>query len=136
MGLGGRVALRHPRRDDLKSTATRVAGALGTGTLVRGLFTALRPDQVKHLPDALVLLALLPFLGLVFSNAYGPLRLYGELRSFERRWDDTSGLRLSRGRKSTRRHGSSTTSKRGSIFTSCTVMPSVDAYSANPTAVA
>jgi hypothetical protein len=136
VGLGGRMGLRHPRRDDLKSTATRVAGALGTGTLVRGLFTALRPDQVKHLLDALVLLALLPFLDLVFPNAYGPLRLYGALRSLDRRWGDTSGLRLSRERKSTRRHEGSTTSKRGSLFTSCTVMPSVDAYSANPIAVA
>ena len=76
------ASLREDVRDSaarLTATSLRIAGAMATGALILGVFTALGPDRHDTLASVLLGLAALPLLGVALASIWGPGRVEAAL---------------------------------------------------------
>jgi hypothetical protein len=71
--LGARVADVEQVRGEIRATLTRIGAALTTAVAVTGVFAALSGGLRRVQPSFLPLLALVPFVALIFASLYGAM---------------------------------------------------------------
>src|SRR5262245_65266095 len=64
----------HEGRKEMDGALGRLTAGLISGTVVLGIFTALRPNLFEEMSTGLVLLILVPFFGLMITSLWIPLR--------------------------------------------------------------